>query len=291
MKISELPKVAVLLAAYNGEKYIKEQIESIKNQIGFNIHIFISIDESTDNTLKLCREYPKEFVTILPPTLVKFGSAGLNFYRLFRDVDIEQFDFIALSDQDDLWKKNKLERAIGIILKYNLDAYSSDVECFWEDSKKTAIIKKSFPQKKWDYIFEPAGPGCTYILNKSLAKNIKNEILKSKNLPFHHDWFIYAFARNNNYKWHIDNHTSILYRQHKNNQVGANYGLNQKIKRLILMKNGIYKKQCMEILKSLEINDSFIKKLRFNVIKNPFNYRRNYKEAIALFFFALLGLI
>ena len=284
-------KIAVLLAAFNGEKYVKEQIDSIKNQTNFDIHIFISIDTSNDSTLKICNKYSKNFVTILPSPIEKFGSAGLNFYRLFRDVDIEKFDYIALADQDDVWKEKRLERATEIIEQHNFDAYSSNIECFWDNSEKNIIIKKSHPQKKYDYIFEPAGPGCTYILTKNLANRLKNEILNNKKLPFHHDWFIYAFARKNNYRWHIDDATSLMYRQHSRNQVGANHGFKQKIKRLLLLKNGVYKNQYFEILDSLGYDDNFKRRIRFNVMKNPFNYRRNFKEAVLLFFFALIGWI
>ena len=59
MNFPNKPKVAVLLAAYNGEKYIEEQIQSILDQKNIDIYIYISIDESTDKTLEICENLTK----------------------------------------------------------------------------------------------------------------------------------------------------------------------------------------------------------------------------------------
>lgn len=291
MKINQLPKVAILLAAYNGEKYIQEQIESIVNQVDVDIYIYISIDASTDRTLEICQQLQKIYknIFIINESKERFGSAGKNFYYLIKNVDFEEFDFIALSDQDDIWKPSKIIRGIQVLEKEQASGYSSDVECFWDDkNRKNKIIKKSYPQKKYDYYFEPAGPGCTYILTKKLALKLKNKIISKDNLPYHHDWFIYAYARSNKYNWFIDNYANLLYRQHENNQVGANSGLKQIFKRIKMLKNGTYKKYIYEISESLE-NENF--QARKEVFKNPFDFRRNKKEAILLFVFSILGYI
>lgn len=289
MKINQLPKVAVLLAAYNGEKYIQEQIESIVNQVDVDIYIYISIDASTDRTLEICQQLQKIYknIFIINEGKERFGSAGKNFYYLIKNVDFDEFDFITLSDQDDIWKPSKIIRGIQVLEKEQASGYSSDVECFWDDgSRKNKIIKKSYPQKKYDYYFEPAGPGCTYIINKYLANEIKKTLSKISNPPYHHDWFIYAFARINNYKWHIDNVPNLFYRQHSDNQVGANTGIKNYTKRISQLISGDYKKYISEI-RSIEQ----IKSTRILAIKNPFSCRRKKTEAIALFLFSLLGWI
>lgn len=290
MKTNQLPKVAVLLAAYNGEKYIQEQIESIVNQVDVDIYIYISIDASTDRTLEICQQLQKIYknIFIINEGKERFGSAGKNFYYLIKNVDFEEFDFIALSDQDDIWKPSKIIRGIQVLEKEQATGYSSDVECFWNDeSRKNKVIKKSYPQKKYDYYFEPAGPGCTYILKRNFSINIKKSLLNLKYPPFHHDWYIYAFARKNNFKWYIDNQPNIYYRQHRNNQVGANTGVIQKIKRLKKLKSGNFKKETTEIFNSLGGNNAIPLEIRNSILKNPFEFRRNNREAIFLFIFAL----
>lgn len=287
----KLPKVAILLAAYNGEKFIQDQIESIINQLYINAYIYISIDSSTDNTLEICKYLKKLYknIFIINKGEESFGSAGKNFYYLIKNVDFEEFDFIALSDQDDIWKPSKIIRGIQVLEKESASGYSSDVECFWDNlRKKNKIIKKSYPQKKYDYYFEPAGPGCTYILKSNLAQAIKKNIQKSSQLPFHHDWFLYAFARSYNFKWHIDNTHNILYRQHQNNQVGANTGLTQKIKRLKILRERKFQKYHLEIKNYFSPDYKNIKK---DIILNPFRFRRNRFDAIAILLFAIIGWI
>lgn len=288
MKINQLPKVAILLAAYNGEKYIQEQIESIVNQVDVDIYIYISIDASTDRTLEICQQLQKIYknIFIINDGKKRFGSAGKNFYYLIKNIDFEEFDFIALSDQDDIWKPSKIIRGIQVLEKEQASGYSSDVECFWDDgSRKNKIIKKSYPQKKYDYYFEPAGPGCTYILKRDLFSQIQNKIKHLEKHPFHHDWFIYAYARKNNYKWHIDNIPNIYYRQHDNNQVGANLGLSQYINRINKLRTGNFRNEYIEILESLDIKI----KIKESVLSNPLEFRRRKYEAILIFIFFIFG--
>jgi rhamnosyltransferase len=89
------------------------------------------------------------------------------------------------------------------------------------------LIKKSQKQVQWDFLFEAAGPGCTYVMRKELACAIK-VVLKSRWAEVQqvglHDWFVYAYARANGYRWVIDDYASMLYRQHEENQVGVNFG-------------------------------------------------------------------
>lgn len=76
-------------------------------------------------------------------------------------------------------------------------------------------------------MFEAAGPGCTYVLRKELACAIQG-LLKTRWTEVQqvglHDWFFYAYARANGYRWFIDDYAGMLYRQHDKNQVGVNKG-------------------------------------------------------------------
>ena len=257
-------KVAVLLALYNGMKWINEQVNSILNQKKVHVHIFISIDPSNDGSQEWAQKLActNKQVTLLE-TNEKYGSAAPNFFRLIKDVDFSDYDFIAYADQDDIWNKNKLYRAIQIIKNNNYDAYSSNVIAFWPDGDKK-LIKKSQAQVKWDFLFESAGPGCTFVLTKTLALDLKKFIIKNSKemkLVWLHDWFTYAFARSNNYKWYIDEKPSLLYRQHLGNQVGANKGLSAIIYRAKFILAGKAMKQSSLLASLLDLeNNSFVKK-------------------------------
>ena len=115
-------KIAVLLAAYNGEKWIKEQIDSILNQESVDVKLFISCDLSTDKTMDLLTSYNSEKISILPYG-ERYGAAAPNFYRLIREVSFSDFDYIALSDQDDIWLSDKLISAINCIEESHAVAY------------------------------------------------------------------------------------------------------------------------------------------------------------------------
>ena len=130
-------KIAILLAAHNGEKYISEQLNSILDQSIPPGKIFISIDKSKDQTLKIVEEYKSKYKNIeIISKNSKFGSSFLNFLYLINLKDLKKYDFIALSDQDDIWLKNKIKFAINKLDKNKYDCYSSDVIAFWENGKK-----------------------------------------------------------------------------------------------------------------------------------------------------------
>ena len=294
-------KIAVLLASYNGVKYIKEQIDSILNQKEVDVTIFVSDDLSTDGTIEYLQDIYKDFKNIAYlPSGSKFGGAGKNFFRLIRDVDFSSFDFISFVDQDDIWYEDKLIRAIKTIEDKQLDAYSSNVLAFWEDGKEM-VINKSSLQARYDYLFEAAGPGCTYVLKKDLAISLQkfiSENWEDVNKVELHDWFIYAFARENNYKWHIDEKPSMRYRQHTSNQVGANDGLKAKLKRLKKVFSSWYREEIIKIIKVLRLenkykfskyilNKSYINNLL--LLKYSFEFRRNKKEKLFLSLLILLG--
>ncbi len=224
---SPIPRVAVLLAAYNGIKWIEQQLNSIFEQHGVSLMIFISVDRSTDDTLDFC-----ERLALKHPSVVvlrygeHFGGAARNFFRILNEIDISEFDYVCFSDQDDIWLPDKLSRAHEVISRTEADAYSSNVLAFWPDGRQH-LIEKSQKQVRWDFLFEAAGPGCTYVMRRNLAFAIQG-LLKRRWIDIQqvglHDWFIYAYARANGYRWVIDSYAGMLYRQHEKNQVGVNKG-------------------------------------------------------------------
>ena len=177
--MTPLPSIAILLSAYNGAKWIEEQIDTILKQQDVSIQLFISVDLSTDNTYALCKEFEqtKTNITVLEYG-DRFGGAAKIFFRLIRDVDFLSFDYVALADQDDIWNDGKLHHAIKVIKQDDLDGYSSDVIAFWSNGREE-LVKKSFPQKKFDYFFEAAGPGCTYVLKQQSAQKFKKFLIKN----------------------------------------------------------------------------------------------------------------
>ncbi|KMY26868.1 glycosyltransferase [Aeromonas caviae] len=293
-------KVGVLLAAFNGESWLAEQVLSILEQKCVDVHLYISLDKSDDSSMSICNKFCLEYknVTLLPYGAT-FGGAGKNFYRLFMDVDISDYDFIALSDQDDIWNPDKLISSVDILSGY--DGYSSNVIAFWEDGREI-LINKAQEKKEWDYLFEAAGPGCTYVLRRDVAIKFKTWLIerydKINNDVELHDWLIYAFCRHFGYRWFIDPRPGMRYRQHANNQVGTNNSISAAQKRLLLIKRKWYRNQVTKIAEHLELQNLSMVKYGLNkgyignlyLLFNVNQLRRRLRDRIALSFALLFNI-
>lgn len=288
-------KILVLIAAYNGEKFIGKQIESILSQTVKPLKVIINVDHSDDHTMDIIKGYQKKFNFIeIYGSSVSYGSAAKNFLTMLSAMDFSKYDYVALSDQDDIWINNKLRQAVET-LNQGFDGYSSNVEAFWPDGKKK-IILKSQNQKKYDHYFESAGPGCTFVLSRNLVtsfqKFIKNsEFLKINN---YHDWLIYAFARSHNFSWIIDDYIGLSYRQHEGNVFGANVGIRAFVSRALKVIQGEGFHFAFYLISKLNKKDKFLSSLlpirRFSFILLAFNAltcRRRLRDGL-IFFIACL---
>lgn len=294
MNACTTPKIAIALAVFNGALWLPEQVNSILVQQDVDVTIFISIDPSVDGSEVLCDMFAQQHVNIIVlPNAGKFGGAAKNFFRLIRDVDFSGFDYFAFADQDDVWFEDKLINAVNKIVETKSDGYSSNVLAFWSNGDKK-LIEKAQPQREWDYLFEAAGPGCTYVMTVELASEIKQTVIASwleVNQLGLHDWFSYAYARANGFKWYIDPWPSMLYRQHANNQVGVNAGWQAFLYRLKKISSGWGIKQSALIAKLIgKSDDAFVKSWRgfgrYGFLKLAFNAnkcRRKPTERVLFF--------
>lgn len=290
-------RVLVLLAAYNGEEWIQEQVDSILKQTGVSLDILCSVDLSTDSTFDILDSYSSDKLNMLPYG-ERYGGAGPNFYRLFRDASFQEYDYVALADQDDIWLDDKIVSAIYEMELSSSEALSSDVTAFWADGKEKTIVKSS-PQTQYDHFFESPGPGCSFVLNKDLALGLQ-KFIKSRcesELIDLHDWLIYAFARSFGYKWTISNQSKLLYRQHDNNQCGANSGIKGIGKRLKIMRQGWYSSQVIRLFKLFHPESSLLKRIerrshvdRLYLFSKSGRFRRKNREKFMLSVAILLRL-
>lgn len=219
-----MEKIDILLATYNGEKFVKEQIESILNQTYENFNLIISDDASTDNTLNILEEYEKKDTRI--KVFKKEKNKGLidNFEFLLKNVTSDYFMF---SDQDDIWKKDKIEKSINKLKEESSGLVYTDLEIVDE---KLNVIYPSYWKYKQIYIkiikynnFEALYlnnfvTGCT-ILAKS--KYIKDILPLPRNSKFVlHDYWTALIISAKDKISYVEEPT-IQYRQHKNNRVGS----------------------------------------------------------------------
>jgi rhamnosyltransferase len=245
----DMPHVLVLLATYNGAPWLDEQLRSIVEQRDVRVSIVASDDQSADGTPELLHRWAKEApVRVLPAAAGRLGAAG-NFLRLLRDADLEGFDFVALADQDDIWQLERLRRATTVLRERGIDGYSSDVAAFWPDGRRRTL-GKAYPQRASDHLFEPAGPGCTYVLSAQLAaaaqRALRRDPQRFEGIGYH-DWLLYAFARLHGFGWFIDSEAGVLYRQHGRNELGANLGTAAIARRWGRLTSGWFRGQVLRI--------------------------------------------
>lgn len=252
-----LPKVAVLMATYNGEKFLRQQMDSILSQQNVDISVFVRDDHSTDNTVAIINEYAERTgrVSLLnhKPNQLRVTK---NFYSIVKEVDLSSVDFMAYSDQDDIWLPGKMNAAINALEKSGLDGYASNLlrgdsegKIIRERSLVKRLIqylfnRKSSKQTPYDHYFEAASAGCTLALKKEAAQYFQKRVQEIYDLippDTSHDWSTYAITRIGGFGWYIDECSYIIYRQHAENAYGANIGFGGISKLLEWFTSGRYK--------------------------------------------------
>ena len=307
---SDIPKVLVLLTLYEGVNWIKAQVDSILDQEYVDIKIIIHDDNSSDRSLLLIEsEYSKNPNILLIKNIPGTGSAGQNFMKSFRDCDVSGFDYVALSDQDDIWLPGKLNAAINQLKLNNASGYSCSSSAFWESGQKK-ISLQSHKLRKFDYLFEGAGQGCTFVLNAESFSRVQNFCIDNEGITqdfYYHDWLIYLLLRSWGLKWYFDKTSWINYRQHNNNDTGARRGFLALKNRLNLIVNGWYRAQIIiayrlslasgdksEYLKEFDsivfCSDSLSRRLSLMIFVLRFS-RRNLTDRVILGISALMGWI
>ncbi len=212
------PRVLVLLSTYNGEKYLREQLNSIFSQKDVEVFVFASDDISTDNTTKILDEYKEKY-----PLEYRVNKQNKNFTYNFIDLIYDNadkdFDYFALSDQDDVWLEDKLISGIKMLRENNKHFYCSNLTLVDADLSNPRPMNKFKVknEKHAPYILENICTGCTSIFDKDFATHLKKHY--PENIYLHDYWLMLVAAFTSSYIYDQESH--ILYRQHGDNQIGG----------------------------------------------------------------------
>lgn len=226
MNCEQSEKIAVLLSTYNGELYLREQIDSIISQTNANqIVLFIRDDGSNDSTPNIIREYTAiyENIHFLNPNDRVNKGVRDSFFELLRYAfdDEEKFKFFAFSDQDDVWKENKLSEAYkalstvpdndrGKLYFSNKTFVNEELDVIQEETIR-------FYDDFMDIFWQNLASGCTMVIDRKLTSIA---IQHSPQCTCIHDGWIYRLSRMINATIIFDRTSYILYRQHNSNTVG-----------------------------------------------------------------------
>lgn len=225
---SNRKKITILLASYNGERYIKEQVASIIKQTNQDWEILFRDDGSTDNTVDIIKEYVQSYpdrMSLISDGEKNLGPGG-NFLRLMEHA---QGDYIMFCDQDDVWYENKVEKTFSkmgdlegrygkekpILIHTDLEIVDRGLNTIANSMFQYQNLNKEFTEMN-HLLVQNNVTGCTTMINKAL-KELAIPVPKDAVM---HDWWLALVASAFGAIGFVDEPT-IRYRQHGNNDVGA----------------------------------------------------------------------
>ena len=222
-------KVQVLMATYNGEKYIRAQLDSILNQDGVEVQILVRDDGSQDNTLNILREYATKGA--LEWYKGEHLTVAQGYLELIQRAN-SSADYYAFSDQDDVWDNDKLAIACHQ-LNYQSQTVPSLYFCGQTlvDSNlaELSIHRLNDKRNLTSRFIYSGNAGCTTVFNRRLAKLV-NEYSPSYSMM--HDSWLLKVCLCTGGTVIADPDTHMKYRQHGNNTVGLGVGLKAQIQQL-----------------------------------------------------------
>lgn len=293
------PRVCVLLATHNSSAWLREQLQSVFDQESVTVSVVASDDSSCDDTPQTLSDWSKDHrLTVLPAPGERYGNAHRNFVRLIVEAPTADAEYIALSDHDDIWLAHKLSRAVLRLSETGASGYSSNVTAFWPDGRQR-LIDKAQPQRTFDHLFSSPGPGCTFVLPQHVFIQLRTWILsrlEQVRTFCVHDWLIYAYVRERGLRWCIDEQSTMLYRQHEGNEMGANAGWGPAWRRVQYVRSGAYRRDVLRLADLIGHESDLVRALRRLapmdrcwLIANVRKFRRARRDRVALaLFFAFM---
>jgi glycosyltransferase involved in cell wall biosynthesis len=212
-------KIAVLLSTFNGEAFLRRQLDSLAAQEAVTVEVFARDDGSTDRTLAVLRDYAHLWPRLVEPIAgERLGPAG-SFLALLESAP-PGFDGYAFCDQDDVWLPDKLARAAARLgeTQGQPTLYCSAVLCVDPDQKPLGPKSVNGDTRFAHLLFENIAYGNTVVMNESARQAITARAPKDGVIM--HDWWC-ALVVSALGRLIFDPRPGVLYRQHGANSIGA----------------------------------------------------------------------
>lgn len=264
MADSQNKRILVMMSTYNGEKHLRAQIDSILNQKTIHeIHLRIRDDGSKDRTCDIVEEYIRKRPNQIE--LIKGENLGYNgsFFNLIKNA--EGYNYYAISDQDDVWLKEKLQTACDAIdgIKKDMPVlYASTSFLVHDDMIPYGTTrKKERKMTMYNTIIQNICPGHTQVMNNRLIELLKGNI-DYKRIYVYDSWI--QNVANLYGKIIFDNKPHTYYRQYEGNQLGSGVGkIGQLFSSIKRTKTNDGKKYRTQIEYFKELNELELKKLGY----------------------------
>lgn len=280
-----MKNVTVLMSTYNGERYLKKQIDSILNQKNVNVTLSIRDDGSSDGTIKILKKLQSNSKVI-----IEFGENlgwKKSFFELLKNTSLNRNSFYAFADQDDIWDIDKLSVGIKCFTKGKPIVYYSNVNIV--DDREQILserFSRSFvPTKKLpEAFFDSLALGCTMIFNSEILELVKIHI---PTVATQHDAYVLALGYLfGNVVYDANSH--MKYRRHGNAASGFKK-ISQKGHPSLLMRYKKYKNspkhsfsiRANEIVKGYQ---ELLSEQQLTFLKKIADYSINFQDKIFLIF-------
>jgi len=275
---SKKRKVAIILGFYDGYEFIRKQLKSIFEQTHQNFIIFVTDDNSKDKfSLEKLNINERNKNKIRVGFRNKNIGYAQNFLNALVSID-GYFDYYAFSDQDDIWHREKLEKAINSLEGYpdnQANLYGSRTELIGESEEiklgKSIEFKKSpsFQNALTQNIFG----GNTMVFNRNAFDLICSSNINQKIIA--HDWWCYQIISGAGGNVFYDKNIYLKYRQHNNNLIGSNITLKDKWMRFCKVVNSNFKIQNDYNLKAIINNQNLLIKSNRITLNNFIKARKS----------------
>ncbi len=253
-------KIVVLMSTYNGEKYIKEQLDSIIHQsVANQLTVYIRDDGSKDETIHIIDTYMGDGsgVNIVWEQGNNLGVIA-SFFELIKNAP--EADYYAFADQDDVWMADKIESAVKMLQAEEQKCgaeipllYCGDTNLVDGDLNLIARENKNPRPSFGNALVENICTGCTAVINRALLEKIRENIPNQENIIMH-DWWLYLIAEGYG-KTIFDSEPHMNYRQHGHNEWGVKTTrwavVKHRIKQLFAKRGQIYR-QLEELEKCIQ---------------------------------------
>lgn len=229
--VEKYPKAQIVLSTYNGELYLKELLDSLLMQDYPNVQILIRDDGSKDSTLSIISAYED-----LPNIEVQYGDhiGVVNSFLSLSQSVADDTEYVAFCDQDDVWMKDKLSRAVSK-LEETIPRQTPGMYCGRYVIVDEALQVRGYSQlpkrgpSLENALVQNIAAGCTTVINKAARYHILKELPCKVRM---HDWWCYQVVSALG-EVVYDPEPAILYRQHSSNTIGHKLDpLNKWISRL-----------------------------------------------------------
>lgn len=234
--------ISVCMATYNGERYIKQQIDSILSQLGPEDELIISDDGSTDKTIEIIKSFKDRRIRFLSG--ISFHSPVYNFENALKHAN---GDIIFLSDQDDIWKPNRISITLAGFKDKKIDCLLCNKDIIDASGNVTDYqIYKADPIKKnlFEQLLHNPYIGCCMAFRRNL---LELALPFPKNLPMHDSWIGLLGALTNS-NCFIPK-SLVLYRRHGRNVTTGKspysvlYRIKYRIRLYFLLRNRIIERR------------------------------------------------